>query len=207
MKLTVFGATGATGKHVVEQACAAGHQVTAVVRDPSKLDRTDLTVVEADTLDPAAIEPAVAGADGVISALGTRNGRGPTTICAEGTASILRAMTAAGTRRLVVVSASGLATDGDDPLTKVLVKPIVQRALRHPFADMTRMEELIRASVLDWTIIRPPRLTEGPRGDYRTAVDDGVRRGFVISRANLAHAILRALPAEDTCGKILTVAR
>ncbi|MBN6034703.1 NAD(P)-dependent oxidoreductase [Amycolatopsis sp. 195334CR] len=207
MKITVFGATGATGQHVLEQARAAGHQVTAVVRDPSKVRGTDLTVVEADTMDPAAIEPAVAGADAVISALGTRNGRGPTTVCTDGATSIVRAMTAAGTRRLVVVSAAGLAKDNDDPFTRVLVKPIVQRMLRHPFADMTRMEALVRASDLDWTIIRPPMLTEGPRGAYRTEVDTGVRSGMRISRANLAHAILLATPDERTVGKVLTVAR
>ncbi|AXB45222.1 NAD(P)-dependent oxidoreductase [Amycolatopsis albispora] len=207
MKITLFGATGATGKHVVDQACAAGHQVTAVVRDASKLTRGDVTVVEADTMDPAAIEPAVAGADGVISALGSRNGRAPTTVCTDGAASILRAMAAVGTRRLVVVSASGLAKDNDGPLTRVLVKPLVQRMLRNPFADMTRMEELVRESELDWTIVRPPMLTEGPRGPYRTAVDTGVRGGMRISRANLAHALLRALPDEDTYGKVLTVAR
>ncbi|MGC7096968.1 NAD(P)-dependent oxidoreductase [Amycolatopsis lurida] len=206
MKITLFGATGATGQHVVEQALSAGHQVTAVVRDPSKLRGTELTVVEADTMDPAAIEPAVSGADAVISALGTRNGRGPT-ICADGATSIVRAMTAAGTRRLVVVSAAGLAKDNDGPLTRVLVKPIVQRMLRHPFADMRRMEELVRAGDLDWTIIRPPMLTEGPRGPYRTAVDTGVRGGMRISRANLAHAILLATPDEKTIGKVLTVAR
>ncbi|QFU86122.1 NAD(P)-dependent oxidoreductase [Amycolatopsis sp. YIM 10] len=207
MKITLFGATGATGQHVVEQALAAGHQVTAVVRDPSKLRRAELTVVEADTMDPAAIEPAVSGADAVISALGTRNGRGPTTVCADGASSIMRAMTAAGTRRLVVVSAAGLAKDNDGPLTRVLVKPIVQRMLRNPFADMRRMEELVRAGALDWTIIRPPMLTEGPRGPYRTAVDTGVRGGMRISRANLAHAVLLATPDEKTIGKVLTVAR
>ncbi|NUW43922.1 NAD(P)-dependent oxidoreductase [Nonomuraea rhodomycinica] len=198
MRITVFGASGRTGWRVVGQALEAGHEVTAVVRDPAALERHGLrgprlTVVRADVMDPAAIGPAVAGRDAVVSAIGPR-GRGPTTVCADATASIIEAMTAEEVRRLVVVSASGFVREGDGPLTRLVAKPILNRVLRHAFADMRHMEELVRASGLDWTIVRPPQLTEGPRtGAYRSAVDRNVRGGVRVSRADLADCVLRCL--------------
>ncbi|MEV0197075.1 SDR family oxidoreductase [Nonomuraea sp. NPDC050691] len=198
MRITVFGATGGTGWRVVGQGLEAGHEVTAVVRNPAGLERHDLsgprlTVIRADVMDPAAIRPAVAGRDAVVSAIGPR-GRGPTTVCADATASIMEAMEAEGVRRLVVVSASGFVTEGDGPLTRLLAKPILNRVLRHAFADMRRMEDLVRASGLDWTIVRPPQLTEGPRtGSYRSAIDRNVRGGVRVSRADLADCVLRCL--------------
>ncbi|APU12759.1 putative NADH-flavin reductase [Actinoalloteichus sp. GBA129-24] len=197
MKITVLGATGGTGLEVVGQACAAGHDVIAVVRDPAgiTLVHPRLTVVRADAMDTAALRPAVAGRDAVVSTLGSRAGRAPTTVCTDGITAAITAMRAEGVRRLVAVSASGLATEGDDLLTRVLAKPILQRVLRHTFADMTAMEEVMRATPdLDWTIIRPPMLTNGPRSEpYRSAVDRNVPRGYRISRANLADCILRCL--------------
>ncbi|WP_344581342.1 SDR family oxidoreductase [Nonomuraea roseoviolacea] len=198
MRITVFGATGRTGWRVVGQALHAGHEVTAVVRDPAALERHNLggprlTVVRADVMDPAAIRPAVAGHDAVVSAIGPR-GSGPTTVCADSIASIMEAMAAEGVRRLVAVSASGFVREGDGPLTRLVAKPILNRVLRHAFADMRRMEDLVRASGLDWTIVRPPQLTEGPRtGSYRSAIDRNVRGGVRVSRADLADCVLRCL--------------
>ncbi|GAA2299813.1 SDR family oxidoreductase [Nonomuraea roseoviolacea subsp. roseoviolacea] len=194
----MFGATGRTGWRVVGQALHAGHEVTAVVRDPAALERHNLggprlTVVRADVMDPAAIRPAVAGHDAVVSAIGPR-GSGPTTVCADSIASIMEAMAAEGVRRLVAVSASGFVREGDGPLTRLVAKPILNRVLRHAFADMRRMEDLVRASGLDWTIVRPPQLTEGPRtGSYRSAIDRNVRGGVRVSRADLADCVLRCL--------------
>src|SRR5438093_7382938 len=123
MKLTVFGATGGTGRHTVSQALAAGHHVTAVVRDPARLGVTDhpqLDVVTADVMDPDAIVTALAGRDAAVSALGA-HGRGPTTVCSAGVASIIAAMRAVAVRRLVVVTASGPFTDeGDGPVTRAV---------------------------------------------------------------------------------------
>ncbi|NUW32328.1 SDR family oxidoreductase [Nonomuraea sp. SMC257] len=209
MRITVFGATGGTGWRVVGQALEAGHEVTAVVRDPAALERHDLrgprlTVVKADVMDPAAIRPAVAGHDAVVSAIGPR-GRGPTTVCADATASIIEAMEAEEVRRLVVVSASGFVREGDGPLTR-LVKPVLNRLLRHAFADMRRMEELVRASGLDWTIVRPPQLTEGPRtGSYRSAIDRNVRGGVRVSRADLADCVLRCLDERGPLHSALAI--
>ncbi|MFI0466779.1 MULTISPECIES: NAD(P)-dependent oxidoreductase [Saccharopolyspora] len=208
MRITIFGATGGTGKHLLEQACAAGHEVTAVVRDPARLahDHPGLTVVTADVMDPAAIRPHVAGRDAVISAIGSRDLK-PSTIQTDSTRSILDAMAAAGARRFLVVSNCGMLSDGDGPVIKHVVKPILWRILRNPWTDMGHMEEVVRASGLDWTIIRPPQLTNGPRtGRYRTAVDRNVRGAKRISRANVADCLLRELADPGSVGKAIAVA-
>lgn len=209
MKLVIFGATGGTGARVVQQACAAGHHVTAVVRNTAALEaRPNLTVLRADLMDPPAIGPAVAGRDAVISAVGSREGRAPTTVCADSASAIITAMRAHGTRRLVVVSNSGMHVDGaDGPVTRFVVKPILGRVLRHAFADMRRMEELVCASGLDWTIVRPPMLTDGPRTDrYRTATNHNVRGGNRVSRADLADLLLRCLADERTIQASIAIA-
>jgi putative NADH-flavin reductase len=196
MRITLFGATGGTGRQVIAQARDAGHRVTAVVRDPAALqpDGGWLTVVRADVTDPESIAAPIEGADAVVSALGPRPGA-PATICGDGARTIVEAMEKTGVRRLVAVSASGPYVDaGDGPVTRYVAKPILQRLLRAGFADLKRMEEIIRTSGLDWTIMRPPRLTNKPLTDrYRTAVDLNVRGGMMISRADLAAAILHAL--------------
>jgi len=109
-------------------------------------------VVHADIADAAELGPAITGRDAVVTVIGNR-GRGPTTVQADTTASIVAAMRDTGTRRLVCVSSSGLSTTGDDPLTRVLVKPILRRVLRHGFADMRAMQEIVRASSLEWTMV------------------------------------------------------
>src|SRR6266851_9627955 len=162
MKLTIFGATGATGKSLTEQALAAGHDVTAVVRDATRLSvpaHPRLRVVTADVMDPASIAPAVEGADAVISAVGPR-GTGPTTVIQDSVRSIIQAMQKTGARRLLEVSGSVVADEGESPYMRYLLKPVARRTfLRHVCADMRRGEHEIRASNLDWTIFRPPSLT------------------------------------------------
>jgi putative NADH-flavin reductase len=201
MRLTVFGASGGTGQHLVRQALDAGHHVTAVARNPGRLERHErLEAVVADVMDPAAIELAVTGRDAVVSALGHRPGD-DTPICSAGARSISTAMHATGTHRLVVITASGHVVDaGDGPFTRALVKPMLRRFLRTGFVDFAQTDDLVRDSGLDWTIMRPPRLTNGRRRPYRTAVDVNVRGGIMISRADLADAILAALADQKTVG-------
>jgi putative NADH-flavin reductase len=163
MRLTVFGASGRTGRRLVEQALHAGYHLTAVVRDPARLPvRHDrLQVLAADLLDATAIQPAVAGADAVAPALGPRSYWQASSIISAGTASILDAMRATGTSRLVVVSAAPVATD--DHGTTLFYRLLVGPLLRLGYADMAAMEDTTRRSGTDWTILRPPRLTNGPR--------------------------------------------
>lgn len=197
MKLVVFGATGGTGRLVVEQALAAGHEVTAVARRPSAIiaRHERLTVVRGDVLEPSKIERAVAGQDAAVSALGAAD-RAPTTVYSEGTGNVAQAMLAGGVRRLTCVSSGGL--EADHPyaplLQRLVTKLFVQRLYKNPFADMARMEEELERSGLDWTVIRAPMLTDGPRTErYRVAASGHLDRPGRISRADLADYILAHL--------------
>ncbi|GAA3394521.1 NAD(P)-dependent oxidoreductase [Cryptosporangium minutisporangium] len=210
MKLTVLGATGGVGRQVVLQALKDGDQVTAVVRDPARLpiaDHPALDVVRGDVMDPATLAPLLVGRDAVISALGHR-GRGPTTVCADGARSLVAAAAQVGVRRVLVVSASGaFIEENDDLVTRRLVKPLLGVVLRESFADTTTMEAVIRASGLDWTIVRPPRLTDGPHtGRYRTG-HHGVRRGYTVARADVADCLLSLVDRSESVGRTITVAR
>ena len=208
MKLTVFGATGGTGLQVIEQGLAAGHEIRAVVRDATRLpDRPGLEVVVADVMDPTAIEEAVTGRDAIISAIGSRDGRGPTTVCADSARSIVTAMHRAGTQRLIVVSGTGPFDEGEGPGMRYVIKPIGRRFLKHVFADFVEMEKVVRASGLDWTIVRPPRLTDKPlSGRYRTRRDLNMHRNFTVSRADVAHLILDACADSNTYDAALYIA-
>jgi putative NADH-flavin reductase len=206
MKLTIFGATGTC---LVQQALSAGHQVTAVVRDPARLAvpaQQRLRIVTADVLDPAAISPAVDGADAVTTAVGP--GTGASTLRQDSTRSIIRAMQKTGTRRLLMVSGSVVADEGESPFMRYLLKPLVRRTfLRHVYADMRRAEDEIHDSSLDWTIIRPPALTNKPaRGTYRTATDRNLPHGFTISRADLAAYMLTLLDDPATVHRHVAIA-
>jgi putative NADH-flavin reductase len=208
MKLTVFGATGGTGLQVIEQGLAAGHEVRAVVRDATRLapDRAGLEVVVADVMDPSAIVEAVTGRDAVISAMGSRDGRKPTTVCEDSSRSIVDAMHKARTRRLIVVSGTGPFDEGEGLGMRYLLKPIGGRLLKHVFADFVAMEKVVRASGLDWTIVRPPRLTDKPlTGRYRTRRDMNVHRNFAVSRADVAHLILAVSEDSDTYGAAIFI--
>src|SRR5919201_6812433 len=177
MKLTIFAATGGIGRQLLEQAVAAGHKVTAVVRNPDKLSVSgDVRVVTADLADadPAVLEAAVDGADAVLSGLGPRS-RSEAGIASHGTRAIVQAMQATGVRRIVVVSAAPVATvpspgrpkpprhdPGDGFLMRHLLSPLVKAVFRETYADLALMEDVLRDSGLDWTVIRPPRLTDTP---------------------------------------------
>jgi putative NADH-flavin reductase len=209
MKLTVFGASGGIGTELVRQGLDAGHHVTAVVRETSRLavePHPNLKVVVADVMDPVAIAPAVAGREAVLSALGTRVS-GPTTVNSDGARSIIQAMQDAGVRRLLMVSVAGIHTKGDDPFTRFVVKPILGRILRHSFADVRQMETLVRNSGLDWTLVCPPRLTNGKRsGKVRSSAERNVRGGFTIARADVAAYLLGAVQADELVGATVSVA-
>jgi putative NADH-flavin reductase len=213
MKLTVLGATGGTGREVVRQALALGHEVTAVVRDPTRLPddlRGGVTVVVAEATDPAALAPAVVGAEVVVSALGARDPKRPATVCADGARAAVAAMReAAGGGRLVIASNSAHSPGlGDDPLTRYFVKPVIlSRVLKHANADAVQAERLVRASGLPWVIVRAGMLTDRPgKGRYRSAVDRNVLGGFQITRADFATALLDAAADSAVAGRVVSVA-
>ncbi|MFD9127362.1 NAD(P)-dependent oxidoreductase [Kitasatospora sp. NPDC059571] len=226
MKLTVFAATGGIGRLILDQALAAGHDVTAVVRNPDRLNADGrpperVRVVRADLADadPQVLESAVAGADAVLSGLGARSSA-EAGVALHGTAAMIRAMDATGVRRIVVVSAAPIGTvatparpapprhdPGDGFLMRNLLNPMVKRILAAHYADLARMEEAVLASGLDWTVVRPPRLTDRPgTGRYRTEVGRNVRGGWSIPRADVARHMLRVLDEQETVRRIVSIA-
>lgn len=206
MKITLIGATGGTGRHVLEQALAAGHDVTAVVRDPARLPAVEaadrLTVVVGNVMRAEDLLPAVKGHDVVITALGPR-GRSPEPLVTPA----LEALLAAGPPRVILVSNSGMHTNGDPWLLRRVIKPVLQRILRHHYADAMRAEQTLRANAPQWTIVRPPRLTNGPAtGTYRSTTEGNPRWGGSIARADLAHCLLRAAEDPATTGQAISIA-
>jgi putative NADH-flavin reductase len=220
MKLTIFAATGGIGRQALEQAVAAGHDVTAVVRNPKKLSR-EVRVVTADlaTPDPAALEYAIKGSDAVLSGLGPRSAS-EAGIAGQGTRAIVQAMKATNVRRIVVVSAAPIGTvpspgrpnppkhdPGDGFFVRNLLGPLIKAALRKHFADLALMEDVLRDSGLDWTVVRPPRLTGKPvTGSYRTAYGQNLQRGLFVSRADVAHLMLRVLRQPETVKQAIGIA-
>ncbi|GIG66500.1 NAD(P)-dependent oxidoreductase [Phytomonospora endophytica] len=210
MRLVILGATGGIGRIVVQQAVKAGHEVTAVVRDPSALDVPGADVRRADALDPAELTPIVAGAGAVVSALGVRPPvKGPVSLLSSGATSALKAMEAVGVRRYLMVSAAGAFPEPvDGPLTRYAVKPLLNRFLRHSFDDTRDAETIIRASTVDWTIARPPRLLDKPRtGRYRVGGERGLKGALNISRADVADFLLRSIEDRSTYRRAIVIAR
>ncbi|MGD0558144.1 MAG: NAD(P)H-binding protein [Streptosporangiaceae bacterium] len=205
MRLTVIGASGGTGTEVTRQALEAGHEVVAVVRDPSKMLVPGAKVFRAAITNPDDLAPAMRDSDAVVSALGPRSGE-PTGILVQGAKSTLTAMGETGVKRIVVVSASGFfVEEGEGLLVGKIAKPILRRVLRDNATDTREMESLVSASDTEWTIMRPSQLTNGPRrANYKTAVDRYA--GARTSRANLADAILKALSDPDTIRHRIDVA-
>lgn len=206
MKIAVVGASGRTGRELVRAAAAAGHEVVAVVRDPSRLQDPPGEVRVADASDVAALAAAFEGVQAVASCLGPVAGES-THVLRDGITAVLAAMDGAGVRRLVAISASGWVVDGDDPLSRYAAKPILRRALATTNADLEAMEKIIRASHVDWTIMRPPRLQDRPgTGHYKARRDGNVRWAWTIARPDLALAMLDALPDETAVGQAISVA-
>ncbi|GHI05654.1 epimerase [Streptomyces cellostaticus] len=201
MKLTVFGATGGIGREIVRQALDAGHEVTAVVRDPARLTVTGdrLDVVRAGLTGPEELRSAVSGRDAVLSGLGARS-RKDAGVAARLTRSVLGAMEAEGVRRLLVVSAGpvGPAPEDDGFLDRGM-RGLVSAILKDVYADLREMEAELARSGTDWTSVRPPRLQDKPlTGRYRTVVGGFPRRGRFIARADVAHAMLAMIDDAGT---------
>jgi putative NADH-flavin reductase len=203
VKLVVFGSTGGIGAQVVEQALAAGHTVTAVARRPSAItiQNERLEVLQGDVLDPQAVCGAIAGQEAVVFTVGARD-RAPTTVCSAGIVNVMQAMPSAHVCRLICISASGIAPG--PRWQRLIAKPILWALFKEMFSDLVRMEALVERNPLDWTILRPPALTNGPRtGQYQVAVNNHLRRILSISRADVADFIVRHLSDTATyCARV-----
>jgi len=226
MKLTIFAATGGVGRQLLAQAAAAGHDVTAVVRDPQKLaqtawDAVRVVTADLDAAESAHIESAVSGADAVLSGLGARTfADADAGVTWRGTRAIVDAMAASDVRRIVVVSAAPIGTvpspgrpnppqhdDGDGFFMRHLFAPFARSAFRRQYADVAHMEDVLRDGGLDWTAVRPPKLTgKALTGEYRTAIGRNIVGGWSISRADVAHCMLRVLEQPETIGQTVGLA-
>jgi putative NADH-flavin reductase len=211
MKMTVFGATGGIGGQVVRQALDAGHKVTAVVRGPARFEVSHpaLEVATVPGLtDPEALRPVLEASDAALSGVGPR-GRKHGPVASSTTRGILRAMEASGVRRFVAVSAVpvGPVPEGESWLNRRIILPLISAFARDVYADLAEMEDEIRRSTTEWTIVRPPKLVNKPlTGTYRTCVGGNVPRGYTISRTDVAHAMLAALDDPATLRQPVGVA-
>jgi putative NADH-flavin reductase len=192
MKLIIFGATGKTGRHIVKQALAADHEVTAFVRDRAGMDIMDerLRVVQGDVTDAAQVREAVRGQEAVISALGQTktSSRDVLTVAAR---HLVPAMEQEGVHRLVTLVGAGVPDERDTgSLGRTMMRGLMKLVARHVLQDAECHAEIVRASGLEWTLVRPPRLTDGPsQGGYRTGyLQLGAKD--TISRADLADFML-----------------
>jgi nucleoside-diphosphate-sugar epimerase len=195
MRIVVFGANGVTGRLLTEQALAAGHHVAAVTRRPAGFPITHerVSVVEADVHDAPAVSRAVEGADVVLSALGVPFTRKPITVYSDGIRNVAAAMSQHGIKRLVVVSSSATGphhhADGGFLMNRVLQPLIIATIGKTTYADMRRMEALLRDSDLEWTIMRPSGLFDTP-GVTRYELHEDQAPGIFTSRADLAASLL-----------------
>jgi uncharacterized protein YbjT (DUF2867 family) len=209
-RLAVFGATGGTGRELLRQALAAGSAVTALVRRPEALDiaHPNLTVVPGDVLRPEDARAAVGPDTVVVSALGVGYSRRPTTLYSAGTANVLAAMRAAGGRRFVCLSTSALDVSPAGGLVqRLFVGQFLQRVVRRPYDDMRLMEEIIRGSDSDWTIVRAAKLTNrGLRGRYRVGPTGTLPGAWSISRADVAAYLLSIHADPATYGQTVEIA-
>lgn len=194
MKLAVFGATGKSGQALVAQALAAGHEVRALARTPAKLDsQAGLSIVAGDAADAAAVRETLAGCVAAISLLGNFN-RKPNTEVSDATRMIVSVMEAQGPRRLVVVTTIGTG-DSFAPLRSPLFKLIIRFVVKEIWRDRERQEAVVRASTIDWTIVRPGGLTDGTATGRWTLIDSGAAqpRKVSIARADLSTALLETV--------------
>ena len=213
MKLAIFGATGATGCCLMEQALAQGYDVTAFARNPHVLttQHAHLSVVTGDIFRLASVEEAVANQDAVLCTIGGHDrlrvalsGRPrQLALCTTGTRNVLDAMKKYGVSRLICLSAWGIG-DSKGRVPFVFKNVLFPLLMKDEYADKETQEQLIEQSTLDWTIVRPSRLTNGPRtGSYRMKSSLEFSLQSSISRADVADGMLRQLTDQTFRQKCL----
>ncbi len=195
MRVTIFGATGKTGKILVEQALAAGHQVVAFARTPSKLEvqNPNLQIVQGDISNRDAIARAIAGADAVISVLGPTSNNAELAV-SNGTKNILAAMQQENVKRLILSTGAGVGDMADQPkaIDKLFVA-VLKLVNKNVLQDMVNSVDMVRASDRAWTIVRVPMLTDdAPTGNLRVGAV-GKDIGTRVGRADMAAFILKQL--------------
>lgn len=207
-RLLVLGANGPTGREVVAQALERGLEVVAVTRHPDAFPISDdrVHLVGGDATDPATIDEALPGCDAAISVIGTPYTWGPVEVYSASARALIAAMERNGLRRLVVVTSMGVprAVHEHGLLRILLLKAWRMTFTRTLYDDMLRMERLVSRSGLDWTIVRPPGLSNDPARGY--AVEDTRIEQPAMTRADLGAALLDQLTDTRWIHRIAAVA-
>ena len=199
MKLAIFGATGLTGGLVLAQALEQGHEVTALVRDPSRvsLNHPQLTVLGGSPTAPEDVERCIQGADAVIHCLGI-GGKGdgrPTTLVSDSVKVVLTAMAKYGVLRIVCMSNVGAGGSGTWFANRIVI-PFFVRWLLPIIEDKDRMEEALRASSVEWVSVRLPNIVEGPEKPLRFS-KDGRGIGLTVTASSTALFLLQQVSSSE----------
>ena len=214
MRLVVVAASGRVGQQVVALAVERGAEVLALARTPERVPAPAAAhALDLGATTAAAVAAVLRPDDVVVSCLGAGRRR-DVGIASAGTSLLLAAMREAGVTRVVTISASPVAgllpgrqDLGEDLVTRRLLNPVIRRVLRDAYADLAAMETTLRRSGAAWTVVRPPRLTDGPRtGRYRTAVDRALPGARKVSRADLADLLLRLVDDPTATRQAVSVA-
>jgi len=206
MKLLVLGATGGTGLEMVREAIERGHSVTAFVRSPERLKPfgDHITIRQGNLLNAAEIEPVIKGHEAVLSGFGPRMpvSKADANLLRQFGGALTAAMPKAGVNRVVVESVAFLFKDSIIPPAYLLGRLLFPGIV----TDASGMEELFQNSGLEWTIARPPELTDKPyTGKYRVREGHLPRFGFKISRSDVADFMIKAAENRSSLGKIVGI--
>ena len=202
MRVVLLGATGRIGSLCLEAALTGGHEVVALVRQPDRITPEErLELVAGDVRDAGSLSRAAAGADAVIAAMGPRsNTSDEEAALEEGMRTIVATMRSLGIRRVVTLSGAGVTVPGDEkPLVDRVMSRLVGQLARHVLGAKQREYEVLAASGLDWTALRPPLVTDGAPAGYR--LDLRLTPGARVRRADVAQALIDQLEVRTYLGK------
>lgn len=213
MRISVLGAAGGSGRRVVEQALREGHHVTAAVRSPDRFPPLDiapehagrLRVMRADVRDPDSLPTVTAGHDAVVVAIGPP-GRRAMRLYSDGARAVVDTMQRCDVGRLIAITSAGVRDD--DPELALWYRLLVRPLLRDIYSDMRLMEDTVRTSGLDWTLVRPVLLVDrDPTDTYRVRDDATPRRGRTITRTDLARFIVNEVDRPQWSRRTPTLAQ
>lgn len=205
--MLIIGATRGIGRCLADRAVEAGEQVTVLVRDPSRFSHPppNLCVVRGDILDPSSVEEAVKGQEAVCIVIGIPPTRKPVNVFSQGARNVLDAMKRHRVNRLVCVTGIGAGDSRGHGgfLYERIVQPLLLKTI---YADKEKQEEIVRASEVAWTVVRPGFLTDGARtGRYRVITDMTGVRARKISRADVADYLLKEMQTGADVGKTVFI--
>lgn len=203
-RVLVIGGSGGIGKQCIRAALDAGCYVTAVLRTPSKLSiaHPNLIIVQGDVNSPDQITPHLGNKDVVISAVGASGGLlgdKPTTLYSDSAKLIINGLDNVTDSQVFFISASAVEISPVLPFfVRLIARFVLQKLLKHMYSDLLKMESLVKLSSVNYTIIRPPQLTDGEEtGNYRVAINQFLRNGLKISRADVGHFIINHIDDSE----------